>query len=79
MPRQGQLLISLLADRKDDDEFVLQIIVSLHTLLGYQSMRNATLGTSEACPLPSSIAIDMLPLATSDSLASQLGAQHSEN
>ena len=32
---QGQLLISLLADRKDDDEFVLQIIVTLQTLLDF--------------------------------------------
>ena len=47
---QGQLLISLLADRKDDDEFVLQIIITLHTLLDYSATRDATLGTSEACP-----------------------------
>ncbi len=52
---QGQLLISLLADRKDDDEFVLQIIVTLHTLLDYSPTRDAALGTSEACSCCTSV------------------------
>jgi hypothetical protein len=64
---QGQLLISLLADRKDDDEFVLQIIITLQTLLGLAPTREAVLGTSEARASPASNVLALLGQPPQDS------------
>ena len=40
--------MALLADRKDDDEFVLQILVTLQALFAYAPTLEATLGDTEA-------------------------------
>jgi hypothetical protein len=43
---QAQRLVTLLEDRRDDDEFVLQIVVTLQTLLQHETSRTAVLDTS---------------------------------
>ena len=44
---QAQLLVTLLEDRRDDDEFVLQIVVTLQALLQHEASRSAVLNTAK--------------------------------